>query len=126
MDIIRNMKAFVAVADTGSFTKAAYQLSVAPSAISRSITEFEVHLRTRLRNQITSRGELFGNGLGKTRWVFERLAFIHEVFIKIGRGIVCCRQLKPSLSQRFRFKRAVPFYLRAPMMHASSFPSVRT
>jgi DNA-binding transcriptional LysR family regulator len=49
------MKAFVAVADMGSFTKAAYQLSAAPPAISRSITELEVHLRTRLMNRTTRR-----------------------------------------------------------------------
>jgi hypothetical protein len=57
---------------------------------------------------------------------FERLAFIHEVFMKIACCIICWRQLQPSLCQRFLFKLAVPFYLRAPVMHASSFPSVRT
>ena len=55
MDIIRNMKAFVAVAGTGSFTKAAHQLSATPPAISRLITELECHLRTRILNRTTRR-----------------------------------------------------------------------
>ncbi|MGV2293230.1 LysR family transcriptional regulator [Trinickia sp. YCB016] len=55
MDTIRNMKAFVAVADTGSFTKAAHQLSATLTAMSRSVTELEDHLRTRLLNRTTRR-----------------------------------------------------------------------
>lgn len=55
MDTIRNMKAFVAVADTGSFTKAAHQLSAPLSVISRWISELEGHLRTRLLNRTTRR-----------------------------------------------------------------------
>ena len=45
MDTIRNMKAFVAVAETGSFTKAAHQLSATLPMISRWIAELEGHLR---------------------------------------------------------------------------------
>jgi DNA-binding transcriptional LysR family regulator len=51
MDTIRKMKAFVAGADTGRFTKAAHQLSVGLAVISRSVTELEGHLRTRLLNR---------------------------------------------------------------------------
>jgi transposase len=56
-----------------------------------------------------------GSGLGKTRWVvertiswlhnfrrlrirFERLAFIHEAFLKLACCIICWRQLKNSFS----------------------------
>ena len=45
------MKAFVAGADTGRFTKAAHRLSVGLAVISRSGTELEGHLRTRLLNR---------------------------------------------------------------------------
>jgi DNA-binding transcriptional LysR family regulator len=55
MDTIRNMKAFVAVADTGSFTKAAHQLSATLPVTSRWISELEGHLRTRLLNRTTRR-----------------------------------------------------------------------
>ncbi|WP_207004811.1 LysR family transcriptional regulator [Trinickia mobilis] len=55
MDTIRNMKAFVAVAETSSFTKAAHQLSTTLPVISRWISELEGHLRTRLLNRTTRR-----------------------------------------------------------------------
>jgi DNA-binding transcriptional LysR family regulator len=55
MDTIRNMKAFVAVADTGSFTKAADQLPATLPVTSRLISELEGHLRTRLLNRTTRR-----------------------------------------------------------------------
>ncbi|MBW8837050.1 MAG: IS5 family transposase [Burkholderia sp.] len=64
--------------------------------------------------QIARRGEPHGSGLGKTRWVvertiawlhnfrrlrvrFERLALIHEAFMKIATCLICWRQLQPSL-----------------------------
>lgn len=60
---------------------------------------------------IARRGEPHGSGLGKTRWVvertlgwlhnfrrlrvrFERLAIIHEAFLKIACCIICWRQLQ--------------------------------
>jgi transposase len=61
-----------------------------------------------IATQIAHRGEPHGSGLGKTRWVvertiswlhnfrrllirFERLAFIHEAFMKIACCIICWR-----------------------------------
>jgi transposase len=66
-----------------------------------------------IATQIARRGEPHGSGLGKTRWVvertlswlhnfrrlrirFERLAFIHEAFMKIACCIICWRILKNS------------------------------
>ena len=63
--------------------------------------------------EIARRGEPHGSGLGKTRWVvertiswlhnfrrlrirFERLAFIHEAFMKIACCIICWRKLQNS------------------------------
>ena len=63
--------------------------------------------------EIARRGEPHGSGLGKARWVvertiswlhnfrrlrirFERLAFIHEAFMKIACCIICWRRLKTS------------------------------
>ncbi|CAE6944834.1 LysR family transcriptional regulator [Vibrio sp. B1FLJ16] len=48
MDKLETMKRFISVAQNGSFTKAAEQLSVPKSAISASITKLEEHLQTRL------------------------------------------------------------------------------
>jgi hypothetical protein len=64
--------------------------------------------------QIARRGEPHGSGLGKLQWIvelaiawlhyfrrlrgrFERLAFIHEAFVKIAACIICWRRLQPSL-----------------------------
>ncbi|MDR8762381.1 hypothetical protein FEP90_04080 [Burkholderia multivorans] len=68
----------------------------------------------RIATQIARRGEPHGSGLGKTRWVvertftwlhnfrrlrvrFERLALIHEAFVKIACCVICWRQLQNSL-----------------------------
>jgi transposase len=67
-----------------------------------------------ISSQIAKRRTLHGSGLGKTRWVvertiawlhqfrrlrvrYERLAEIHEAFLKVGCAIICLRFLqKPS------------------------------
>ncbi|WP_150778012.1 IS5 family transposase [Pandoraea sputorum] len=66
-----------------------------------------------LATEIARRGELHGSGLGKTRWVvertiawlhnfkrlrvrFERLAIIHEAFLKMAGCIICWRHLRKS------------------------------
>nr|WP_238558693.1 transposase [Paraburkholderia phenoliruptrix] len=68
-----------------------------------------------IATQITQLGEPYGSGLGKTRWVvectiswphnfrrlrirFERLAFIHEAFMKNACCVICWRKLKNSSS----------------------------
>jgi DNA-binding transcriptional LysR family regulator len=55
MDTFRNMKIFVEVAESGSFTAAANQLDTTTGYVSRSISELEAHLRTRLLNRTTRR-----------------------------------------------------------------------
>jgi DNA-binding transcriptional LysR family regulator len=55
MDTFRNMKIFVEVAEAGSFTAAAQQLEATTGFISRSVSELEAHLRTRLLNRTTRR-----------------------------------------------------------------------
>ncbi len=66
-----------------------------------------------IATEIARRGQPHGSGLGKTRWVvertiswlhnfrrlrirFERLAFIHEAFMKLACCIICWRRLKDS------------------------------
>lgn len=67
--------------------------------------------RAGIRTLIARRGEPHGSGLGTTRWVversiawlhnfrrlrirFERLAIIHEAFLKIACCIICWRKLR--------------------------------
>jgi DNA-binding transcriptional LysR family regulator len=47
------LNAFVAVADCGSFTKAAAQLGLSPGSLSHSIRELEESLGVRLLNRTT-------------------------------------------------------------------------
>jgi DNA-binding transcriptional LysR family regulator len=55
MDTLRNMKIFVEVAEAGSFTAAAHQMDTTTGYVSRSVSELEAHLRTRLLNRTTRR-----------------------------------------------------------------------
>ncbi|WP_207002331.1 LysR family transcriptional regulator [Trinickia mobilis] len=55
MDTLRNMRIFVEVAETSSFTAAARQLDTSTGFVSRSVSELESHLRTRLLNRTTRR-----------------------------------------------------------------------
>ncbi|SEJ05990.1 DNA-binding transcriptional regulator, LysR family [Pseudomonas linyingensis] len=55
MDILFNMRAFVCVAETGSFTAAAARLDLTTSYISRAVATLETHLRARLLHRTTRR-----------------------------------------------------------------------
>jgi DNA-binding transcriptional LysR family regulator len=55
MDTFRCMKNFVEVAEAGSFTAAARQLNTTTGDVSRSVSDLEAHLRTRLLNRNTRR-----------------------------------------------------------------------
>jgi DNA-binding transcriptional LysR family regulator len=55
MNLLRNMRVFVRVAEAGSFTAGAEQSDVTTAQASRFISDLEVHLRTRLFNRTTRR-----------------------------------------------------------------------
>src|SRR5580704_12584694 len=55
MDMFRNIKIFVEVAEGSSFTAAAVRLGATTGYISRSVSDLESHLRTRLLNRTTRR-----------------------------------------------------------------------
>jgi DNA-binding transcriptional LysR family regulator len=50
MDTLQNMRVFMRVVETGSFTAAAQQMATTTAHVSRSISDLETHLRTRLLN----------------------------------------------------------------------------
>ncbi|WP_111977318.1 LysR family transcriptional regulator [Algibacillus agarilyticus] len=62
MDRIDNMKAFVTVAEEGSFTKAANKLNMSSQLISKYVSHFEEYLGTRLFNRTTRRVHLTDEG----------------------------------------------------------------
>lgn len=55
MDILFNMRAFVSVAETGSFTAAAQRLDLTTAYVSRAVAKLEAHLQTRLLHRTTRR-----------------------------------------------------------------------
>jgi DNA-binding transcriptional LysR family regulator len=59
---VKNMKVFVRVAETGSFTAAATLSDLATGQVSRIISELEVHLRSRLLNRTTRKVALTESG----------------------------------------------------------------
>jgi DNA-binding transcriptional LysR family regulator len=78
MDMLRNMKIFVEVAEANSFTAAAQNLDATTGYISRSVSELEVHLRTRLLNRTTRRIALTEAGERYLRRCRSILAAIGE------------------------------------------------
>jgi DNA-binding transcriptional LysR family regulator len=55
MGTLQNMRVFVRVVQSGSYTAAAQSLNLSTAATSRAVSELEVHLRTRLLNRSTRR-----------------------------------------------------------------------
>ncbi|WP_165855539.1 LysR family transcriptional regulator [Marinobacter sp. JSM 1782161] len=55
MDILHNMRVFVQVAETGSYTGAAQVLDTTTASVSRAVSNLESHLQTRLLHRSTRR-----------------------------------------------------------------------
>lgn len=62
MDEITNLKAFTMVARTSSFAKAARELDISPSVITKRIDQLEWRLRTKLFNRTTREVSLTSDG----------------------------------------------------------------
>ena len=58
MDTLRNMRVFVRVVESGSFTRAAVSESMTTAQVSRAVTDLESRLRARLLNRTTRRMSL--------------------------------------------------------------------
>lgn len=78
MDILFNMRAFVCVAETGSFTGAAARLDLTTSYVSRAVATLETHLRARLLHRTTRRIALTEAGQRYLRRCQQILAEIEE------------------------------------------------
>lgn len=78
MDILFNMRAFVCVAETGSFTAAAQRLDLTTSYVSRAVATLETHLRTRLLHRTTRRIALTEAGQRYLMRCEQILGYIEE------------------------------------------------
>jgi DNA-binding transcriptional LysR family regulator len=84
MDLLFNMRAFVCVAETGSFTAAAARLDLTTSYVSRAVAALETHLRTRLLHRTTRRLALTEAGQRYLRRCQQVLADIAEAEAEAG------------------------------------------
>ncbi|WP_263260711.1 LysR family transcriptional regulator [Pseudomonas sp. RIT-PI-S] len=102
MDKLSGLNLFVACAETGSFSRAAEQLSKSPSAVTKAIGQLEATLGTRLFERttrsmaLTEAGHLY---LERAREVLSRMHEIHE---EIG-------QLQQSMRGTLRVTAPVAF-----------------
>jgi DNA-binding transcriptional LysR family regulator len=77
MDLFRQMQAFVAVVQGGSFVKAADRLGTSKAVVSRLVLELEAQLATRLLNRTTRRQSLTEAGADyfeRSRKILDDLA----------------------------------------------------
>lgn len=78
MDTLQMMRIFVRVAEEGSFTSAAQRLDITTAYASRSVSQLETHLRTRLLNRSTRRIALTDAGQRYLDRCQRVLAYIDE------------------------------------------------
>lgn len=120
---LRQLRAFVAVVDEGSFTQAAKKLSLTQSAISHSMRALEEGLGCRLltrlgkKTVVTGEGEVF---LGRCRRILGELELAGRELdglrrwgqgrIRIGAPHSLCQFLLPTVLREFRdcFPRCEP------------------
>lgn len=99
MTSLRQLRYFVEIADSGSFTAAAERLYVAQSALSRQIKELEQHLGTQLfertarQPRLTPAGEAF---LGRARQLLADLDNAQRLALEVGQGLRGSLQLSHS------------------------------
>ncbi len=78
MDKFREMQAFVAVAESGSFVNAADLLETSKAAVSRYVAQLEERLGVRLMNRTTRRLSMTDEGHAFLAHCRETLALIHD------------------------------------------------
>lgn len=83
MDTLTNLKAFLAVARTGSFAAAARELKVAPSVVTKRICQIEWQLKTPLFERNTRKVSLTATGLRYLPAVQRSVSDMDELFAEI-------------------------------------------
>ncbi len=112
MDTIRAMRAFVAVVDTGGFTRAAELLGTPKASLSASVGELESHLKVRLLHRTTRRVSVTADGAG----YYERCVRILED-LRDAEESLSSGQTNPSGRLRVDVATAVASRLLMPRLH---------
>lgn len=86
MDTLQNMRVFIRVAESGSFTAAALSLDSTTAHTSRAISDLERRLRTRLLNRTTRRVALTEAGERYFHHCVQILAHVEQAEAEAGRA----------------------------------------
>lgn len=84
MDTLQNMRVFVRVVESGSFTAAAQHLDTTTAYASRAVSDLEAHLHTRLLNRTTRRIALTEAGQRYLQRCQQILAYVEEAEAEAG------------------------------------------
>jgi DNA-binding transcriptional LysR family regulator len=89
MDTFQNMRIFVRVVESGSFTGAAVSLGLTAAHISRAISDLERRLRARILNRTTRRVALTDAGERYFQHCVHILAHVDQAEAEAGRAHAC-------------------------------------
>ena len=84
MDVFQAMKTFAAVVEAGSFVGAADATGLSKAAISRHVTDLELHLGTRLLHRTTRRLSITSEGESYYQRCKDILAAVGEAEAEVG------------------------------------------
>jgi len=118
MDKFREMQAFTAVVDAGSFVKAAAALGQSKAAVSRYVGNLEARLGIRLLHRTTRRLSLTEEGQVFHARCKELLAVVEEAEAEItARGGEAVGQLKVNVPVTFGLMHLAPLWAEFMAMH---------
>jgi LysR family transcriptional regulator for bpeEF and oprC len=112
MDTIKSMQAFVAVVNTGGFTRAADLLKIPKATVSAHVAELEAHLKVRLLHRTTRRVSVTADGAA----YYERCMRILED-LRDAEESFSSRQASPRGRLRVDVSSAVASRLLIPALH---------
>jgi len=112
MDTIKSMQAFVAVVNTGGFTRAAELQKIPKATLSAHVAELEAHLKVRLLHRTTRRVSVTADGAA----YYERCVRILED-LRDAEESFSSRQASPRGRLRVDVSSAVASRLLIPALH---------
>ncbi len=122
LDRLQAMQVFVKVVEQGSFARAADQLDMSTSAVSRRVAELEAHLATRLLHRTTRRISLTESGQAYFERTLHLLADIEETEAVVSSSTVTPRgTIRLTCSTSF----GVPYLAPAIGAFQVRYPEVR-
>ena len=118
MDTLSSMRAFAAVAGTGSFTKAADRLDLSRAMVSKYVASLEEHLGTRLLNRTTRRLSLTESGAAYYERCQQIIADIDEAEQAAGQMATAPRgTLKITMPVAYGLHRLSPLIAEYAALH---------